>query len=375
MEWWKTAGMGVQPVNTTRPGAQIVRTLEQLRQVQSLWEAVPVSWANPAMSYEFVNACAEAYGIADRLSVVVSTSGPHPAIAPLYRSEAAPRLELVGQNQIFEASDFLYAAADDLPGLASAVITLGRPLRLNRIPEQSATVAALEAAYRGRGLVVKRPAAGCPWIALDESWAEPDQHLNSGRRSDLRRLRRNAEKLGAVTFDVCSPQPQELEALLGEVYAVESAGWKARSGSAMEVDPRMGAFYKSYAAAAAAGNVLRLAFMRIDGRPVAAQLAIEAGGAYWLLKIGYVEEFKRCSPGILLMIETIRYAANAGLKSYEFLGAEEEWINAWKPNVRSCIRLQTYPFNFHGASALLGDTLANLRSKLKTRIEAHRRNK
>jgi CelD/BcsL family acetyltransferase involved in cellulose biosynthesis len=222
--------------------------------------------------------------------------------------------------------------------------------------------------------VVKRPASGCPWIALDQSWEEPDQHLNAGHRSDLRRARRIAERLGAVEFEICSPGPLELEALLSEVYAVESAGWKAQNGSALAVDARIGTFFKTYAEAACRKGVLRLAFMRIDGRPVATQFAVEANEGYWLLKIGYDEEFRRCSPGILLILETIRYAAKAGLKCYEFLGVEEGWISLWKPELRSCIRLQTYPFNFYGARALLDDALISLRARLKPLARTPRRN-
>jgi CelD/BcsL family acetyltransferase involved in cellulose biosynthesis len=352
---------------------QIARSLEELEQLQPLWDAVQVPWANPAMRYNFVRSCAKAYDIADRLAVVVSTSGSEAAIAPLYRSNAGPRLELIGQNQIFEASDFLYSSTECLPELARTVVALGRPVRLTRVPDKSAIIPALESAYRGRGLVVKRPAAGCPWIALDQSWEEPDQHLNSGRRSDLRRARRIAEGLGAVKFEIRSPEPAELQALLSEVYAVESAGWKARDGSGLAVDARMGSFYKSYAEGACSRKVLRLAFMRINGRAVATQFAVEAGGGYWLLKVGYDEEFKRCSPGILLIHETLRYAAQAGLKSYEFLGTEEAWINTWKPMLHSCIRVQTYPFNFHGVRTFLDDSLTSLRGRLKRRARTPRR--
>ena len=345
----------------SNPEIQIVRTLEELSQLESRWDAVPPIWANPALSFDFVRSCAEAYQLADRLAVFVSTSGQSTAIAPLYRSETSSRLELIGQNQIFEASDFLYGAGDDISLLARAVVALGRPLRLTRVPAEAATVLAMTRACRGRALLIKRPATGCPWIALDAGWQEPDQQLNPGRRSDLRRARRIAEKLGEVRFDVCSPEPSELDALLDEVYAVESAGWKSREGSAMATDRRMGAFYKSFAAAACRKRILRLAFMRINGQPVAAQLAVETGGSYWLLKIGYSEEFKRCSPGVLLVLETLRYAAKAGLKFYEFLGTEEEWIGIWKPNLRACVRVQTYPFNWHGLRTLVGDALISFR--------------
>lgn len=317
------------------------------------------------MSFEFIESCVEAYGLGDRLRVVIATQGQDVAIAPLYHSADRHCLELVGQDQICEAADFLYEGAGTLSPLAHAVVALGQPLHLGRIPSDSAAIAALETAYRGRGLVVKRPAAGCPWIALDESWSEPEQHLNSGRRSDFRRALRNAEKFGEVKFEIHTPELSELDSLLDEMYAVESAGWKARDGSALAVDARIGAFFRSYAASACRNKVLRLAFMRIGGRAVAAQFAIEANGGYWLMKIGYDEEFKRCSPGTLLIMETIRHAARAGVKFYEFLGAEESWIDVWKPNLRACVRVQTYPFNFRGARALLTDTYFYMRAHMR----------
>ncbi len=48
---------------------------------------------------------------------------------------------------------------------------------------------------------------------------------------------------------------------------------------------------------------LRIAFLRIAGRPVAMQIAVERAQRLWLLKIGYDEEYARCSPGQLLMLE------------------------------------------------------------------------
>ena len=43
------------------------------------------------------------------------------------------------------------------------------------------------------------------------------------------------------------------------------------------------------------------------------QVAVETGGRFWLLKVGYDERFARCSPGSLLLLETIRHAATTGV--------------------------------------------------------------
>jgi CelD/BcsL family acetyltransferase involved in cellulose biosynthesis len=101
--------------------------------------------------------------------------------------------------------------------------------------------------------------------------------------------------------------------------------------------------------------------LRIGGRAAAMQFAVEIGGRFWLLKIGYADEFARCSPGNLLVMETIQYAARAGLKSYEFLGTAEPWIGMWTSQVRPCISVRAYPFNGRGAIALAADAAQKLR--------------
>jgi CelD/BcsL family acetyltransferase involved in cellulose biosynthesis len=207
----------------------------------------------------------------------------------------------------------------------------------------SPTGEALHKAF-GRGtLFYTREAAPYPWIALDEGWREPEQKFNSDRRSDLRRARRRAEKEGDVTCEVISPRRDELGPLLEEVFRVEAAGWKGREGTALASDVLRREFFTEFAQGAADAGILRLAFLRIGERTAAVQLAAECGGRFWLLKVGYDEEFKRSSPGTLLMLETVRHAAERGLDSYEFLGTVEAWTRVWTEQERECVALRAYP--------------------------------
>src|SRR2546421_3186675 len=81
----------------------------------------------------------------------------------------------------------IYKSAADVPALAEAMAPLGLPVSLGRIPAESSTVSAMTAVWRGRGIVVRRPAAGCPWIELDPRWCEPEPPLEPRRRADLDR--------------------------------------------------------------------------------------------------------------------------------------------------------------------------------------------
>jgi CelD/BcsL family acetyltransferase involved in cellulose biosynthesis len=307
--------------------------------------------------WAWTHAFAQAFGDRHMLRVAVVEEGAEiAAIAPLaVRRNGVTRLGLVGVDELSEPGDLVYRDASALDRLADSVVRLRRPLHLARIEAGSATVEALRRASGRRAIVYRRRVAPYPWIPLDEGWREPEQKFSSDRRSDLRRARRRAEQLGEVTVDVISPRREHLPPLLDELYRVEAAGWKGREGTALAADEQRRRFFTSLAESASEAGFLRLAFLRIAGRAAAVQLAAECGHRFWLLKVGYDEEFKRTSPGSLLMLETIQYAAEAGLESYELLGTSEPWTRVWTEHERPCVALRTYPIRPVGLAAAARD--------------------
>ena len=97
------------------------------------------------------------------------------------------RLAPVGLSDLHEPMDLLAADADSLHRLTTAIVARRQPVVIERMLADSPTVAAFEKSCRGRAIFVRRHAANCPYITLDASWNDPASHLNSGRRSDLRR--------------------------------------------------------------------------------------------------------------------------------------------------------------------------------------------
>ncbi len=333
------------------PGVETLRTPAALDRMASAWRRLAAG-RNPVTDFAYAHAWAAGLGGAQRLHVLAA-GGRTPAIAPLVAHPgAAGRLTLLAA-EMYEILDFLYADETALAQLARAVVRTGRPLDLRRLAP--ATAAALAGAYRGRGLVRMRTTGGSPWIPLDESWIEPEMRLEAGRRSDLRRARRNAEKLGAVEVRIAAPTPADLRPLLDEAFQVEAAGWKGAQGTALAADPVRGAFFRRYAREACALGILRMAFLRIAGEPAAAHIAVESGGRFDLLRAGYDQRFARCSPGMLLTCETIRYAAQRGLRSYEFNGGVEPWTQVWTRHERPCCSLRAYPFSARGFAAMAAD--------------------
>lgn len=330
------------------PGAERGGALGALDRVAAAWDALPTR--SPMDQYIWSRACAEAFGTGRRLEIVAAGDEARPsAVAPLFVPEDAPaRLEVLGAAALGEPADLAHDDPGALDELCRALARLRLPVLLTRVPASSPTVPAMQRAYRGRGAVICRPAKSYPSIPLDPSWREPERHLSSRRRSDLRRAQRRAEALGEVRFEVRSPSSAELMPLLEEAFSVEEASWKGRAGSALSVDEVRGRFFRCYAAAAAAKGVLRLCFLRIGGRAAAMQIAIEHASRLWLLKIGYDDALGRCSPGILLLLESVRRAAESGLAGYEFLDAAAPWTKFWTQVERPCVQIHAYPTSVQG---------------------------
>jgi CelD/BcsL family acetyltransferase involved in cellulose biosynthesis len=331
------------------------------------WQSLDPPGAFPTQSYEFVSALANSMVSAADIRIVFSRDCAGLAALLALHADPKPfgRWTTAGAGELSEPGDLLCSGPESARPLADALVRSGRTLELSRIPVSSPLIPALEASSSGKGRILVRPAVGAPTIPLDQSWKDPLSRFNSGRRSDFRRAARKADALGAVSYEVLSPTPDELGPLFDEAIALEARSWKRESGTAIAVKPGLERFFRHFFRSACGRGTFRIAFMRIDGRSVATQMALECSGRYWLFKIGYDEDYQRCSPGTLLMLHTIGWAASRGLEAYELLGEAEPWIGQlWTQDQQDCVRLRYYPYNLGGAAAVLHDASYWLRKRL-----------
>jgi CelD/BcsL family acetyltransferase involved in cellulose biosynthesis len=343
----------------------------QLHDIAPFWQALESEITSPIQQRLWSESCCATLPLQGELHfVVVKTGSQTGAIAPLVRAKGViGRLEHLGVRLLREPTDLVFSDPLVLKNLANSLVELGSPLFLDRIPADSPTVAAIREAYRGRGLVVIRRAKPYPRILLHKGWRKPESQLNSGRRSDLRRAVRNAEKIGPLSYQILSPTPSQIGPILEEALDVEAANWKGSERSAIANDKLHGQFYRHYAAAACAEGILRVCFLRVGSKAAAMQLALESAGSFWLLKIGYRDEFARCSPGMLLIAETIRCAASRGLRSYEFLGNVDNWTRIWTQDEIQSVTIRAYPFRPRGVAALAADAFQAVRQRFKETLK------
>jgi CelD/BcsL family acetyltransferase involved in cellulose biosynthesis len=359
--------LSTNPSGTSAPSAARLRfvrarSLEEVDALEWPWRELGSRVDAPLSQFLWQHACYAAFPEDGTPHVIACLRNQELlAVAPLVkkRHHGIRRLFLAGVGELHEPADLIWSDERALTRLVAVIARGGTPLQLERIPKDSLSLQKLKRTYRGRALVVTRPQANCPYITLDESWLEPEQHLNSGRRSDLRRARRKAEQQGQVTTEIHTPDLDDLPELLDRAFEVEANSWKGDAGTALAHDAHRAVFYRQYAEVACVEGILRICFLRIGDRVAAMQLAIEQGGGFWLLKVGYDARFANCSPGLLLMRDTIRYAVEAGLNSYEFLGKAESWTEVWTKTEREYVSVRVYPLGVRGALALAADAATN----------------
>ncbi|HEX9966165.1 MAG TPA: GNAT family N-acetyltransferase [Allosphingosinicella sp.] len=331
------------------------------------WRSLEAAASLPMQSHAFASALATTLLARSHIEVFHIRRGDDvPALLALCR-EPRPfaRWTMVAANQVCEPDDALCRNPEDARLLAEAIVRDGRAVEADRIPVGSLLIPALRNAIRGKGWMSVRPATPTPTIKLDERWKDPASCFNSGRRSDFRRAARRASEFGEATFEILSPGADQFDALFDEAIGVEARSWKREAGTAIAVDGAKESCFRHYFRSACERGEFRIAFMRIDGKAVAMQMALESLGCYWLFKIGFDESFERCSPGTLLMLHTIGWAANRELEAYELLGNLEPWIaQFWTREQHDCVWVRAYPFNARGAAAFAADAVAALRKRL-----------
>jgi len=346
---WASWNHQTVPLHTS---SHEVRRPEALGALAASWP-IDARTAGPCERFSWVSACSSTFAAGSLRAVALRRGARLAAIAPLESKivDGVEHAAALGM-ELHEPTDLVYADLPALEGLVEALLASGRPIVLGRVLQTSPTVQAFRRLGPSRAAVFCRAAHPCPVIRLDGTWREPESRLNAGRRSDLRRARRRAADRGQITFEIRTPSIEELEPLLVEAFAVEARSWKGANGTALSCDAERASFFRRYARLACQEGTLRMCNMRIDGLAVAMQLAVECGGSFWLFKVGYDERFAQCAPGLLLMRETLAYAARSGLGTYELMGKIAPWTEVWTREERRCVTLRIYPSNARGVAAL-----------------------
>jgi CelD/BcsL family acetyltransferase involved in cellulose biosynthesis len=340
-----------------RQGAAPFATVQEHDAIMPLaaeWDALAVRvGALPFVRPGWFAAWWEAFGAGRPLVLSVRRRGELAGVLALRRRAGALASPTNAHSPGFGLVSEAQAASRAL--VAAALARAPHGLALDYLDDADPDVDLLQRAAVGAGhatlrLLIERS----PYVTLE---SEESVALLPGSKqaSNLRRLRRRLEALGRVEVQVADGR-ERLDPLLRDGFRLESSGWKAARGTAILSRVDTSRFYAAVARWAAEQGLLRLAFLRLDDRPIAFQLALQDASAYYLLKGGYDPAYRRWAPGRLLASAMIARAAGEGLRRYEFLGPDEAWKRAWARAHRDRMLLHTFAPTLPGTLERMADT-------------------
>jgi CelD/BcsL family acetyltransferase involved in cellulose biosynthesis len=294
----------------------------------------------PFLRPEWIDAWWRAFG-AGRLELLTARrAGRLVGIAPLYRRHGVIRSL---SNWHTPAFGFLSEDAETESVLVkTSVARTRRRTTLSFLEREGSTFSScLAHGESARFRVLTRTLLRSPYLELEGDWASYERSLKTTFRRDLARRLRRLHEQGRVSFEIFDGRDR-LDELLTEGFGVEASSWKGRDGTAVVTHSRTRQFYWAIARWAASQGWLRLAFLRLDGYPLAFHCGLEEGGVYYPLKGGYDPRFSKFSPGSLMVQFTLEHAFATGLRRYEFLGGDEPYKLVWSGSCRSIVLLHLF---------------------------------
>ncbi len=212
------------------------------------------------------------------------------ARVPVHK-QAALGVPLLDRAQAALALEALLDAIRQLPAAPSALI-------FSDIPRDGATFRLLADRFAQRGGL--RTFGEYQRSALFPAATAQVRRKTKARKNDSRLLRRLGEH-GALSYRIS--RGVDAVGAMAEFLALEAAGWKGASRTALASTPERTAFARAVAEALAGSGRLRIESLDLDGKAVAMGLLIEDAGATYFWKTAYDEARAALSPGVLFVRE------------------------------------------------------------------------
>ena len=176
--------------------------------------------------------------------------------------------------------------------------------------------------------------------SFDEYWNMRGKNL----RGNLRKQRKRLQEDGVPTRLQASRAVHEMAAAVEDYGRLESAGWKAKDGTAVGAGNAQGRFYRAMLEAFAAMDAACVYRYFIGERLAAMDLCVEGGGCIVVLKTAYDEGIGNgLSPALLMREEATRDIIESHrFERIEFYGRVMEWHLRWTDEVRTMYHLNAY---------------------------------
>jgi CelD/BcsL family acetyltransferase involved in cellulose biosynthesis len=183
------------------------------------------------------------------------------------------------------------------------------------------------------------------WIDIVGSF---EQYWNARGKNLRQNMRKQRTKLasGNITLTMRSLHtPEEMAPAVERYGTLESAGWKANEGTAIQGKNSQGVFYRTLLENAALRNEAVVYELLFGDRVVAINLCLKNKNTLVVLKTTYDESIKSCSPAFLLrQMELEKFFQEKCIARLEYYGRIMDWHTKLTETKRTLYHLTVYRF-------------------------------
>jgi len=111
-------------------------------------------------------------------------------------------------------------------------------------------------------------------------------------------------------------------------------------------DARVREFHLGLAKSFASNGWLNLAFLSLDGEPVAAKYGFIYGNKFYSYLSGFAPDYSKYRVGSVINMYLLRAMIDRGLKEFDFLNGEEPYKTRWNTRVRRVVGFRARKSNF-----------------------------
>lgn len=174
---------------------------------------------------------------------------------------------------------------------------------------------------------------------FDAYWLERGKNLRQNMRTVRNRLEKNA-----LSYELrCVTGVAEVSEAVANFGRMESAGWKAEQGTAVQFDSAQGRFYVNLLQSACSTGTGCAYCLTFNGVIVAMDMCLQQDGSVIVLKTTYDESYHDYSPAMLLHQEMLRLLmSSAEFGRLEFYGKVRDWQLRLTGEVRTMYHINVY---------------------------------
>ena len=183
------------------------------------------------------------------------------------------------------------------------------------------------------------------WVEVNGSFDAYWEARGKNLKQNLRKQRNKLDAEGVKVELECITSACDVAEAIQDFGTLESAGWKAGSGTAVHLGNAQGRFYRTMLETFCDAGRAKIYRYRFGDRIVAMDLCIMSDAMLVILKTTYDESYKTLSPAFLMRQDQFRrlFEDNENrISCIEFYGKVMEWHTRWTENARTLYHLTVY---------------------------------